>query len=196
MGLAAAVPLVLQERGASYRWFMCVTWLIHVCDMTHSCVWHDSFMCVTCITYIYTCVRDTYIYTCVITYIYTCVMAHSNVTCHVWMSHVTYEWVMSRMFLPLSWLFLLKISVISTRALSLSLSLFLFLSLSLSLLAHSRFSLSLSLSHTHTHTHIHTHTHSFFLPFTLFHKQTHSHTQWARHIFTMGWLRLVGSLKS
>jgi len=26
---------------------MCVTWLIHVCDMTHSCVWHDSFMCVT-----------------------------------------------------------------------------------------------------------------------------------------------------
>ena len=25
--------------------FMCVTWLIHVCDMTHSCVWHDSFMC-------------------------------------------------------------------------------------------------------------------------------------------------------
>jgi len=26
--------------------FMCVTWLIHVCDMTHSCVWHDSSMCV------------------------------------------------------------------------------------------------------------------------------------------------------
>jgi len=26
---------------------MCVTWLIHVCDMTHSCVWQDSFMCVT-----------------------------------------------------------------------------------------------------------------------------------------------------
>jgi len=27
--------------------FMCVTWLIHVCDMTYSSVWHDSFMCVT-----------------------------------------------------------------------------------------------------------------------------------------------------
>ena len=26
---------------------MCVTWLIHVCDMTHPCVWHDSSMCVT-----------------------------------------------------------------------------------------------------------------------------------------------------
>jgi len=22
--------------------FPCVTWLAHVCDMTHSCVWHDS----------------------------------------------------------------------------------------------------------------------------------------------------------
>ena len=27
----------------SYR----VTWLFYVCDMTHLCVWHDSFMCVT-----------------------------------------------------------------------------------------------------------------------------------------------------
>jgi len=26
---------------------ICVTWRIHVCDMTHSCVWHDSFICVT-----------------------------------------------------------------------------------------------------------------------------------------------------
>jgi len=24
-----------------------VTWLIHMCDMTHPDVWHDSFMCVT-----------------------------------------------------------------------------------------------------------------------------------------------------
>ena len=24
--------------------FICVTWLIHVCDMTHSYVWHDSSM--------------------------------------------------------------------------------------------------------------------------------------------------------
>jgi len=27
--------------------FVCVTWLIHRCDMTHSCVPHDSCMCVT-----------------------------------------------------------------------------------------------------------------------------------------------------
>ena len=33
-----------------YVWhdsFLCVTWLIHMCDMTHSYVWHDSFICVT-----------------------------------------------------------------------------------------------------------------------------------------------------
>ena len=27
--------------------FIRVTWLIHICDMTHSYVWHDSFICVT-----------------------------------------------------------------------------------------------------------------------------------------------------
>jgi len=34
----------------SYVWhdsFICVTWLIHMCDKTHSYVWHDSFICVT-----------------------------------------------------------------------------------------------------------------------------------------------------
>ena len=39
-----------QTRAFVCVWrdsFMCVTWLIHVCDVTHSCVWRDSFMCVT-----------------------------------------------------------------------------------------------------------------------------------------------------
>ena len=34
----------------SHEWhdsFIRVTWLIHVCEMTHSYVWHDSFICVT-----------------------------------------------------------------------------------------------------------------------------------------------------
>ena len=26
---------------------MCTTWLIHMCDMTNSYVWHDEFICVT-----------------------------------------------------------------------------------------------------------------------------------------------------
>ena len=33
--------------------FMCVTWLSHVCDMTHSCVWQDSFMCVTWLIHVW-----------------------------------------------------------------------------------------------------------------------------------------------
>jgi len=28
---------------------MRVTWLIHICDMTHTYVWHDTFICVTCV---------------------------------------------------------------------------------------------------------------------------------------------------
>jgi len=37
--------------------FICVTWLIHTCDMTHPCVWHDWFVCVwhdsfTCVTWL------------------------------------------------------------------------------------------------------------------------------------------------
>jgi len=27
--------------------FICVTWIIYMCDMTYSYVWHDSFICVT-----------------------------------------------------------------------------------------------------------------------------------------------------
>jgi len=34
----------------SYVWhdaFICVTWLMHMCDMTHAYLWHESFICVT-----------------------------------------------------------------------------------------------------------------------------------------------------
>ena len=36
-----------------HDWFMCVTWLIHVCDMTHLCAWCDWFMCVTWLMHVY-----------------------------------------------------------------------------------------------------------------------------------------------
>jgi len=35
--------------GLMYVWlatFMCVTWLVHMCAMTLSNVWHDSFICI------------------------------------------------------------------------------------------------------------------------------------------------------
>jgi len=49
------MPHVIQmihmcDMTHSYVWhdsFTCVTWLIHMCDMTHLHVWHDSFICVT-----------------------------------------------------------------------------------------------------------------------------------------------------
>jgi len=39
----------------SYVWhdsFICVTWPIHMCDMTHSYVWHDWFVCVRTLAYV------------------------------------------------------------------------------------------------------------------------------------------------
>jgi len=49
----------------------CHTWLINMCDMTHSYAWHDSLICVPWVI-------QTYLF-----------------WCHIWISHVTYEWVMS-----------------------------------------------------------------------------------------------------
>jgi len=40
----------MWDMTHSYVWrdsFICVTRLIHMCDATHSYVWHDSFICVT-----------------------------------------------------------------------------------------------------------------------------------------------------
>ena len=67
--------------------FMCVPWLIHMCDMTHSYVWHDSFICKTKRTLV------------------CCALAW--VLSRKWMSHVihmteschTYEWVMSHIWI-------------------------------------------------------------------------------------------------
>jgi len=40
----------MWDMTHSYVWhdsFICVTWLIHMFNRTHSYVWHDSFICVT-----------------------------------------------------------------------------------------------------------------------------------------------------
>ena len=74
---------------------MCVTWLILVFDMTHSCVWHDSFirvtwliLCVTWLTHMsdmtHSCVwHDSLIrvnsFMCVTWLIHMCDMTHSSV---------------------------------------------------------------------------------------------------------------------
>ena len=59
------------ERDSS----TCVTWLIRVCDMTYSPVWHDSFTCVRTHSHVW---HDSF--TCVTWLIHMCDMTHS----HVW----------------------------------------------------------------------------------------------------------------
>ena len=64
----------------SFVWhdsFICVTWLIHMCDMTHSYVWHDSFICVTWL-----------IHMCDMTHSY---VWHDSFTCYVpaWQNSLT-----------------------------------------------------------------------------------------------------------
>jgi len=46
------VPWLIHmcDMTHSYVWhdsFICVPWLIHMCAMTHSYMWHDSFICMT-----------------------------------------------------------------------------------------------------------------------------------------------------
>jgi len=53
--------------------FMCVTWLIHVCDMIHSCVWYDSFIYLPWL-----------IHVCDVTY--SCVW-HDSFMCVTWLLH-------------------------------------------------------------------------------------------------------------
>ena len=43
-GRFATINLMLCLYGSTV---IRVTWLIHMCDMTHSYVWHDSFICLT-----------------------------------------------------------------------------------------------------------------------------------------------------
>jgi len=80
----------------SYMWhdsFICVAWLIHICDMTHSFEWHDSFICMTFVVFVYIFVH---IYVWVMSHLLTIHVTHMNESCqtygwvmsHIWMSHV------------------------------------------------------------------------------------------------------------
>jgi len=70
-----------------WRWYVesvSVTWLTHVCDMTCSCVWHDTLMCVTWLTHLcdttHSCVwRDIPMCVTWITHMGMCDMKHSYV---------------------------------------------------------------------------------------------------------------------
>ena len=74
----------------SYVWhdsFICVTWLNHVCHMTHSYVWRGSFACVTWLNHI-----------CDMTHSY---VHHDPLICATWLIHMchmthAHVWLMSR----------------------------------------------------------------------------------------------------
>jgi len=90
------------DMTRSYVWhdsFIYVTWLIHMCDMTHSYVWHDSFICVTWLihmcnmTHSYV-LHDSFI--CVPRLIYACDMTHLYVwhdsfICVTWLIHIRHS---------------------------------------------------------------------------------------------------------
>jgi len=67
----------------TYVWhdsYICVTWLIHMCDMTHTYVWHDSYMCDMTHTYVW---HDSYMCDMTHTYVW-----HDSYICVTWLIHM------------------------------------------------------------------------------------------------------------
>jgi len=84
-----------------HEWFMCVTiWLIRTCGMTHSCVWHDSFVCVW---------RDSLIWVawlihmCCMTYSYVWYDSFICVTWRIHMCGMTHAYVLHDSFICVTW---------------------------------------------------------------------------------------------
>jgi len=80
----------------SYVWhdsFIFATWLIHMCDMTHSYVWHDSFICEIWL-----------IHMCDMTHLY---VWHDSFICVTWLIHtcdMTHSYVRHDSFIHVTWL--------------------------------------------------------------------------------------------
>ena len=73
----------LKSLGLHTPWScICVTWLIHTWDMTHSCVWHDSHRISSKEPWFANFVM---MYLCEITYLY---LRHDSFTCVIWCMHL------------------------------------------------------------------------------------------------------------
>jgi len=69
--------------GVWYELFICGTWLVHMCDMTHSCAWYDdAFKCVTWLIHIR---GMTHSYVCDMTRSY---VRHDSFVCVTWLIHM------------------------------------------------------------------------------------------------------------
>jgi len=97
-GLSPPSPALIRLFDVTHA--LCLTCLIHMCDMTHQYLWHDSFTCVTCLTHI--CAWLTHM----------CGMTHSHVwhdslTCVAWlisMCHMTHSHAGHDSFICVTWL--------------------------------------------------------------------------------------------
>jgi len=90
--------------------FICVTWLIHMCDMIHSHVWHDLSIHDQCTCDVFTrdmTHREQFLDTCAAPCVTWLIhMSHDSYSCVTWLihmcdmtygyttyAHVTYSWV-------------------------------------------------------------------------------------------------------
>ena len=73
--------------------YTCVTWLIHMCDMPPSYVWHDSFIRVTWL-----------LHTCDMTHSYVWHDSFIRVTWLIHMCHMTHSYVWHDSFIRVTWL--------------------------------------------------------------------------------------------
>jgi len=80
---------------------VCVTWLIHMCDVTHSYVWHDSFMCVP--WFIHICVTWL-IHMCDVTHLHVWRDSFINETWPIHMCDMTHWYVRHDSLICVTWL--------------------------------------------------------------------------------------------
>jgi len=80
----------ITRHSNSYVWndpLICVKWHINTCEMTHPCVWNETFIYVTCHMSLYVSLIDmSHTYQCLISHIWMTCLIHINVSFH------TYEW--------------------------------------------------------------------------------------------------------
>jgi len=156
----------LRWEGSGLLWYVwhdlsiCVTWLIHMRDMTHSNVWHDSFIYVTWLIYMYD-------------------MTHSNLAREVVTvrgacdththTHTIYIYAythFTRMWIVCVYTYTLNMCDKNH-----------------SYLARKLLQRKMSATHTHTHTHmyIHTYMHTHTKHVCVVHTHTHTHTTYVWH---------------
>jgi len=78
----------MTHTYARHGWFICVTWLIHMCDMTRSYVWHDLSIFWSISASVRSCIAR-----CVTWLVHVCDMTHSCVwhdsfMCVTWLIHM------------------------------------------------------------------------------------------------------------